>query len=98
MHNACVSLNATPQPANSLNGYLLSFLLQSTTASASGISSPGSWWSVITISIPNSFAYFVSSIAVIPQSTVIIRFVPSSDNFFIAFLFRPYPSFSLFGM
>ena len=54
--NAWDTLNATPTPANSLNGYLLSFLLLSTTANALGISSPGSWWSVIITSIPKEFA------------------------------------------
>ena len=39
---ACISLNTTPTPANSLNGYVLSFLLLSTTAIALGISFPAS--------------------------------------------------------
>ena len=38
---ACANLKATPTPASSLKGYLLSFLLQSTTASASGKVSAG---------------------------------------------------------
>ena len=43
IESACINLNTTPTPASSLNGYLLSFLLQSTTASASGKLSPTSW-------------------------------------------------------
>ena len=67
------NLKATPTPASSLNGYVLSFLLQSTTAIALGKICPGSWWSVTIVSMPNSFAYSTSSIPVIPQSTVIIK-------------------------
>ena len=39
---ACINLKATPQPANWLKGYLLSFLFASITAIHFGISSPGS--------------------------------------------------------
>ena len=61
MLKACVTLNATPTPANSLNSYLLSFLLQSTTAIASGKTSGGSWWSVTIVSIPSDFAKSICS-------------------------------------
>ena len=46
---ACISLNTTPTPASSLNGYWLSFLFASTTAYAFGIFSACSWWSVIIV-------------------------------------------------
>ena len=95
---ACANLKATPTPASSLKGYLLSFILQSTTASASGKVSAGSWWSVTIVSIPNVFAYSISSFPVIPQSTVIIRVYFSCAIFSIASLFRPYPSFNLSGI
>ena len=95
---ACVNLNATPTPANPLNGYLLSFLLQSTTATASGNVSVGSWWSVTTVSIPNDFASSISLFPVIPQSTVIINVCLVSAISLIAFSFNPYPSCNLFGI
>ena len=39
---ACITLNTTPTPANSRNGYVLSFRLLSITANAFGNSFPGS--------------------------------------------------------
>ena len=79
-------------------GYLLSFLLLSITAIAFGISFPASWWSVIMVSIPREFAYSISSIADIPQSTVIIKLHPFFEILSIASLFNPYPSINLFGI
>ena len=88
--SACVSLNTTPHPAKLLNGYvLLSFLFKSTTATAGGNVSIGSWWSVTIVSIPKLFAYSISSIPEIPQSTVIIKVYPFSLILSIAFLFKP---------
>ena len=40
---ACITLKTTPTPANSRNGYVLSFRLLSITANAFGNSFPGSW-------------------------------------------------------
>ena len=95
---ACITLKTTPTPANSLNGYVLSFRLLSITANAFGNSFPGSWWSVTMVSIPKLFAYSISSIADIPQSTVIINSQPLLWILSIAFLFRPYPSCKRFGI
>ena len=104
MFNLCdkawVNLNATPTPANPLNGYWLSFLFASTTAIASGKppSCGGSWWSVTIVSIPRVLARATSSFPVIPQSTVIISVWPVSAIFLISLELRPYPSLNLFGM
>ena len=87
---AWVSLNTTPHPAKLLNGYLsLSFLFKSITAIAGGNISIGSWWSVTIVSKPKLFAYSISSIPEIPQSTVIINVYPSSCILSIAFLLSP---------
>ena len=50
------------------------------------------------VSIPREFAYSISSIADIPQSTVIIKLHPFFEILSIASLFNPYPSISLFGI
>ena len=59
---------------------------------------PAMMAAVTIVSIPNVLAYSISSFPVIPQSTVIIRVYFSCAIFSIASLFKPYPSFSLFGI
>ena len=85
-----ISLYATIAPQISLNGYLLSFLLGLTMASAGGtISSPEtssawiSWWSVTTTVIPSFFASAIWSMAAMPLSQVSIIWMPSAAAFSI---------------
>jgi hypothetical protein len=77
---------------------MLFLIFASTIAYALGSNSPGSWWSVTITSTLYLLAKSISSIAVIPQSTVIIREYFSDTIFSIASLLRPYPSFNLSGI
>ena len=70
---ACKSLKPTPHPHSSLKGYGQSRRLGSKTATALGSSSPGVWWSQITISTPKLLAKSTSSIDLTPQSRAMIK-------------------------
>ena len=69
---AHASLNATPAPQSCLNGLEQSARWRSTIASARGRTSGTLWWSVITTSMPSSYARSVASAALTPLSTVTI--------------------------
>ena len=83
------SFRATPTPASSLKGLGQSRRQGSTTAQAGGRSSLHSWWSVMTTSTPRERASSVSSTAVMPQSTVMIRDTPCPASRDTASRFRP---------
>ena len=75
--SACASLQTTPVPHSSGNGYADGRVA---TTGQSGSVLPGRWWSVTITSSPRARAAAISSTAVMPQSTVINRPHPSSAS------------------
>jgi len=89
---AWASLKATPTPARFWKGYAASRRLGLTTATAEGRTSGTSWWSVTITRRPISRARSISSWALMPQSTVIRRSMPSEAACSRASWLTPYPS------
>ena len=92
------SLNASPAPQSSLNGYVSPSCLGSIMAKAGGGVSGTVWWSVTMTSMPCVCARCIASVSVIPQSTVMSTCVPCRANFSIPNTFTPNPSSFLLGM
>ena len=76
--SAAHSLKATPAPERHLKGLSSSARAGSTTATASGSTAPGRWWSVTTTSTPSSAARLTSCTAETPLSTVMMSLKPFS--------------------
>jgi hypothetical protein len=60
-----------------------------------GIISGVLWWSVTIISIHISFAFSITSISLLPQSTVIMRVTHNFFNSSKKYAFNPYQSLTL---
>src|SRR5215217_2852634 len=73
LHKALINLKPTPQPHNSLYGYLQFFCFGLRMATAGGSFSSGKWWSQTIKSIPRSLAYCINSTDLIPQSSDMIN-------------------------
>ena len=87
--SACTSLRATPTPARFLSGYVQSWRFGFSTATATGSSSSGSWWSVMIRSTPSSRARRAASMPRMPQSTETISDTPSACSRSMAAGWRP---------
>ena len=95
---AVINLNAIPHPHNSLKGYLQSNCFGLIIPYAFGKLSSGRWWSQIITSIPFEFAKSTGSMALIPQSTVMINEKLFFSAYSIDSIDTPYPSLYLSGM